>query len=226
VKVRGFRIELGEIEAALATHEAVGEAVVVAREEETGDKRLVAYLVVSEGAQSAPGVRELRAFLKERLPEYMVPSAFVVLEKMPLSPNGKVDRRALPVPDQKRPTSRQEFVPARNDFEQQLLDIWAEVLRVERIGIHDDFFELGGDSLVATRLVSRVRRNMDMEIPLAALFKYGTVAAMAEHLAVAGLAPETDEERMARLLEQVDQLSEQNVAAMLNSDDFRRLTDG
>ncbi|HEX8456524.1 MAG TPA: amino acid adenylation domain-containing protein [Pyrinomonadaceae bacterium] len=227
VKVRGFRIELGEIEAALSAHAQVSEVVVIAREDEVGDKRLIAYLVLEETDAPAPEVNEWRAFLKERLPEYMIPAAFVMLDQLPLSPNGKVDRRALPVPDQARPVLRQAFVPARNGVEQQLVDIWAEVLRVERIGVHDDFFELGGDSLIATRLVSRVRRGLNVEVPLATLFKHTTVAALAEYIAAAEAEPgDEEEERIARLLEQVDQLSEQNVAALLESEEFRRLTDG
>ncbi|HEV2800537.1 MAG TPA: non-ribosomal peptide synthetase, partial [Pyrinomonadaceae bacterium] len=227
VKVRGFRIELGEVEAALAAHPQVNEAVVVAREDETGDKRLVAYLVLEGADAHVAEVNEWRAFLRERLPEYMIPAAFVVLDKLPLSPNGKVDRRALPIPDQARPVLRQEYVRARNGVEQQLVDIWVEVLRVERIGVHDDFFELGGDSLIATRLVSRVRRSLDVEVPLATLFKHTTVASLAEYIAAGQSEPDDDEEeRIARLLEQVDQLSEQNVAAMLESEEFRRLTDG
>src|SRR5215207_2311202 len=155
VKVRGFRIELGEIEAALESVESVKQAVVVAREE-GGESRLVAYVVGEGGAEL--GVGELRAQLRERLPEYMVPSAFVSLGEMPLTPNGKVDRRALPEPDgQRGGRGEADYVAPRTPTEELLAGIWSSVLRAERVGIEDNFFELGGHSLLATQLMSRVR---------------------------------------------------------------------
>ncbi|MEA2692905.1 MAG: hypothetical protein QOJ16_2292, partial [Acidobacteriota bacterium] len=177
VKVRGFRIELGEVEAALTRHPAVAQAVVIARQDAPGDKRLVAYIVARE--EPAPTVSELRGFLAEHLPEYMVPSLFVPLPGLPLTENGKVDRRALPAPDHERPELAAEFVPPRTPVERQLAEIWSAVLGVERVGVHDDFFELGGQSLLATQIVSRLREVCGVEIPLRSLFQQPTLAGLA-----------------------------------------------
>ncbi len=173
VKIRGFRIEPGEIEAALATHPAVREAVVVARENGPGGRRLVAYVASTETS-----ARELRAFLAERLPDYMVPAAFVVLPALPLTPNGKVDRRALPDPEAPAGDAG-AYVAPRDREEEILAGLWSEVLGVPRVGAHDDFFELGGHSLLATQLVSRVRQAFGREVALAALFERPTVAGLA-----------------------------------------------
>ncbi|MBK9394959.1 MAG: AMP-binding protein [Uliginosibacterium sp.] len=145
VKVRGFRIELGEIEAALRQQALVREAVVVVREDEPGDKRLVAY-IVADGA-AADVVESLRAQLRAILPDYMVPSAFVTLEQLPLTPNGKVDRKALPAPGQGRTHLSADYVAPRTPLEAALLTVWTSALKIERIGIHDNFFELGDSSL-------------------------------------------------------------------------------
>jgi amino acid adenylation domain-containing protein len=181
VKVRGFRIEPGEIEAALASHPSVADSVVVAREDEPGDKRLVAYFV-GRGAQPPPA-SELRAFLKERLPEYMMPQAFVSLEALPLTPNGKLDRKALPPPD--APTAGGSYVAPRTEAEKLLAGLWAQALGVERVGLSDDFFEMGGHSLLATRLVNRVKEVFNVEIPLRSVFETPTVAGMAEAITAA-----------------------------------------
>ena len=176
VKVRGFRIEPGEIEAALAAHPGVRECVVVAREE-GGDRRLVGYVVPAEGA--VPSAGELREHLRARLPEHMVPSAFVLLDALPLNANGKVDRRALPAPEY---AAGADFAEPRTPTEELLAGIFAEVLGVERVGLHDEFFELGGHSLLATRVVSRIRQGLAIELPLRALFEHPTVAALAEQV--------------------------------------------
>jgi amino acid adenylation domain-containing protein len=173
VKVRGFRIEPGEIEARLAEHPAVREAVVLVREDAPGDRRLVAYVV----GDPAAGADVLRAHLSERLPEYMVPSAFVALKALPLTPNGKVDRKALPAPDFASAEGR--YVAPRTPVEEVLAEIWAEVLRLERVGVEESFFELGGHSLLATRVVSRIREVFGVEVPLRALFEGPTVAQLA-----------------------------------------------
>ncbi|MDQ3917141.1 MAG: amino acid adenylation domain-containing protein, partial [Acidobacteriota bacterium] len=184
VKIRGLRIELGEIEAALGQHPDLQETVVVTvREDAPGDKRLVAY--ASPAGASAPGVRELRAYLKERLPEYMIPSAFVMLEKLPLSPNGKVDRRALPAPEQTRAGLEGAFVAPRTPAEEILAAIWQEVLGVERVGIHDNFFELGGDSILSLQVTARANQAGLRLVP-AQMFQHQTVAGLA---AVAGTSP-------------------------------------
>jgi amino acid adenylation domain-containing protein len=171
VKVRGFRIEPGEIEAVLRRHESVAECVVVSRENAPGETRLVAYVV---GAVEA---EELRGHVRESLPEYMVPAAFVVLEQLPLTPNGKLDRKALPAPEHAADTDR--YVAPRTPVEEVLAGIWAEVLRLERVGVEESFFELGGHSLLATRVVSRVRELLGVELPLRALFEGPTVVELA-----------------------------------------------
>ncbi|MEH1866379.1 MAG: amino acid adenylation domain-containing protein [Nostoc sp.] len=177
VKIRGFRIELGEIEALLASHPAVWESVVIVREDEPGDKRLVAYVVPQ--VEKSPTVAEVRQFLKDKLPEYMMPSALVLLESLPLTPNGKVDHRALPKPELDS-TLRELYVAPRTPTEEILVQIWAQVLKVEQVGIHDNFFELGGHSLLATQLVSRIRNVFKVELPLRELFATATVAQLAQ----------------------------------------------
>ncbi len=178
VKIRGFRIELGEIEGCLGRYPGVKEAVVVAREED-GEKRLVAYVV--PGVEPAPTVRELRDFLRELLPEYMVPAAFVLLGGLPLTPNNKVDRRALPAPEASG-VERQAYVAPRTLAEELLAGIWAEVLKVERVGVRDNFFELGGHSLLAVQVVSRVRAAAQIELPLRAVFQNPTIEGLAGDL--------------------------------------------
>jgi amino acid adenylation domain-containing protein len=182
VKVRGYRIELGEVEAALSLHESIGQCVVIVREDEPGDKRLVAY-VVAVGAEVSAG--ELREHLKARLPEYMVPQAFVRLDELPLTTNGKVDRRALPAPDSSTVSSPDSYVAPRDAVEEALCAAWAEVLRVERVGVRDNFFDLGGHSLLATQVVSRVRQALQVELPLRVMFEGPTVEALARHVAAA-----------------------------------------
>jgi amino acid adenylation domain-containing protein len=185
VKVRGFRIELGEIEAALASHESVRDCAVVAREDRPGDVRLVAYVVAAGAGKPSAGesvvvTSELRAFLKERLPEYMVPSAFVMLEALPLNANGKIDRKALAATPATQADACDSYVAPRGATEEMIAGVWAEVLRVERVGAHDDFFALGGHSLKATQVVSRLRRLFHVELPLRGLFAAPTVAELAE----------------------------------------------
>ncbi len=178
VKVRGFRIELGEIEAALEQHPNVRQAVATARDDEHGDKRLVAYLVA--GQEPAPSVGDLRGFLKTRLPEYMTPSAFVILPSLPMTPNGKVDRRALPAPEGTRPELGHAYIAPRTPMEETLAKICAELLEIEQVGVEDDFFELGGHSLLATQFVSRVREACQVELPLRSLFETPTIAGLAQ----------------------------------------------
>ena len=194
LKLRGFRIEPGEIEAVLGGHPAVRSAVVIAREDLPGDMHLVAYVVLG-GASLDVG--ELRRFLAQRLPEYMVPAAIVVLGSLPLSPNGKLDRRALPPPDQTAPADREGYVAPRTPLEEILAGIWATVLRVERVGIRDNFFALGGHSLIATQVVARVRVAIGVELPLSALFEEPTVAGLATRVGSALLTPALSPQRPA-----------------------------
>ncbi|HVS00902.1 MAG TPA: amino acid adenylation domain-containing protein, partial [Thermoanaerobaculia bacterium] len=181
VKIRGFRIELEEVETVLRQHPEVDSAVVLAREDQPGDKRLVAYLVGESGPVRTP-VSELRRYVRERLPEYMVPSAFVALASWPLTPNGKLDRKALPAPEEVRPEPETSYAAPRTPAEELLADIWAEVLGLERVGVEDDFFELGGHSLLATRVVSRVREVFGITVPLRALFETSTVEGLARRI--------------------------------------------
>lgn len=185
VKLRGFRVELGEIEAALASHPAIRECVVVARAESNGEKRLIAYFVADD---APPSVSELRAFMNGQLPDYVVPSAFVKLDALPLSANGKVNRLALPVPDNARPELAAAYVAPQTTIEKRLSEIWSEVLRIERVGMRDNFFELGGNSLLATLVCSRVRNALKIEMPPRVLFERPTVALMAEAVGTAEAA--------------------------------------
>ena len=180
IKIRGYRIELGEIESVLAQHPAIQQAVVLAREDTPGDKRLVAYTVATEG--SAPSAHDLRSFLQHKLPDYMVPSAFMFLDSLPLTPNGKLDRKALPAPDQSRPELDDTFAAPRTPVEKILANIWAEVLKLDQVGIHDNFFHLGGHSLLATQLVSRVRDAFKVDLPLRTLFEAPTIQGLAQRL--------------------------------------------
>ncbi|NHZ84128.1 AMP-binding protein, partial [Massilia sp. CCM 8695] len=186
VKIRGFRIELPEIEACLLGHPAVREALILVREDRPGDKRLVAYLTAHG---DAPASDTLRRHIAAQLPDYMVPSAFVPLATMPMNPNGKLDRKALPAPVY---GADSEQAAPRNASEAALVRIWCEVLGVEQAGIHDNFFMLGGHSLLATRLVSRIRAELRCELPVRALFEAPTIAQLAERVlpaSAADLAP-------------------------------------
>jgi amino acid adenylation domain-containing protein len=201
VKIRGFRIELGEIETLLNHHPAVQQSVVIDREDQPGDRRLVAYVVptqarrkaaehLARAADTEPGAEagyvqsiinnELRRYLHTRLPDYMVPSAFMLLDTLPLTPNGKIARRALPAPDTTRPEMTTAYVAPRGPVEEVLARIWADVLGVERVGIHDHFFELGGHSLLATRVISRLRQVFQVELPMRSLFEAPTIAGLVE----------------------------------------------
>jgi len=187
VKIRGFRIELAEIEAILSQHPDVRTAVVVAREDMPGQKRVVAYLVANQ--PPAPPSSELRRFLKQKLPDYMVPSAFVMLPALPLTPNGKVNRQALPTPNQVRPELELAFVAPRDALETQLTRIWSEVLGIQPIGVTDNFFELGGHSLLAVRLFALIKQRCGKSLPLATLFQQGTVEQLASILRQKGWSP-------------------------------------
>jgi amino acid adenylation domain-containing protein/non-ribosomal peptide synthase protein (TIGR01720 family) len=178
VKVRGFRVELGEVEAVLREHPDVKDAVAAARPDSAGHKRLLGYVVAEPGR--APSGGELRDFLAERLPEYMVPTGFAVLDALPMSPNGKVDRKALPEPD--LAPAAPEFAAPRTPVEETIAQIWAEVLRVDRVGITDNYFALGGDSILSIQVVSRVRDALGVEMSPLTLFTHSTVAALAEAL--------------------------------------------
>ncbi len=179
VKVRGYRIELGEIEAKLASHPKVQSCAVLAREDEPGNRHLAAY--VSSAKNQSPAPEELQSFLKQALPEYMVPTHFVFLETLPLTPNGKVDRKALPVPSHASAASGESVAP-RTETEQTLAAIWTRLLKIDHIGIHEDFFDLGAHSLMAVRAVGQIREAFGVELPLATLLEAPTIAALAKIL--------------------------------------------
>lgn len=179
VKIRGFRIELGEIEAVLSQHPDVRETVVIATENLALDKQLVAYVVCHQ--QPAPAISDLRRFLKEKLPEYMVPSAFVVLEALPLTSNGKVDRRALPAPE-KRSELEESFVAPHTPIEEMLASIWGNILSIDSVGVSDNFFELGGHSLLGARLLAEIEKVFKKKLPLSAIFQSPTVEQLAHIL--------------------------------------------
>ncbi|MEH2169732.1 MAG: amino acid adenylation domain-containing protein [Nostoc sp.] len=180
VKIRGFRIEPGEIEALLTQHPGVRESIVIVREDQPGDKRLVAYVVPDP--ENNPTIGDLRRFLAEKLPNYMIPAAFVTLDALPLNANGKVDRFALPVPDTARPELESAFVAPSTPTEQILADIFAKVLEVEQVGVHDNFFELGGHSLLATQLVAQLLKTFEVEVTVVDLFEAPTVTGLAERI--------------------------------------------
>jgi amino acid adenylation domain-containing protein len=212
VKVRGHRIEVAEIEMALLDLGSIKETVVVALEDTPGDTRLVAYIVANQG--QAPMVGDLRRSLKERLPEYMVPAAFVFLDALPLMPNGKVDRRALPAPGSARPALEDAFVAPRTPVEEAVAGIWAQVLGLEQVGIQDNFFELGGHSLLATRIMSRVRRAFRVELPLHRFFEAPTVAELAQAIIAHEVKPGRTE-KIARILKRIEGMSTDEVTTML-----------
>jgi acyl carrier protein len=186
VKIRGFRIELGEIEAVLSQHPGVRQAVVSLSEDESGNNRLIGYVVPKQ--QQASSISDLRHFLLNKFPEYMVPSAFVPLKTLPLTPNGKVDHRALPAPEQTRPELEAVYVAPRTQIEQQLAEIWAKLLGLEKVGIHDNFFDLGGHSLLITQLLAQARDMFKVNLSLASLFELPTVANIAEKIKIAQLS--------------------------------------
>ena len=206
VKIRGYRIELGEIEAALLNLDAIKQAVVVARGDEAGDHRLTAYVVPSVNPR--PTMSALRRALAEKLPDYMMPSAFVVMDSLPLLPNGKVDRRTLPQPDPERAELKKTYVAPQTALQKKLADIWTEVLKLERLGIHDNFFDLGGHSLLATQVIARVRGTLQIELPLRTLFQAPTVAEMAA-IITQNEAKKLDEQDLARLLAELESLSDE-----------------
>jgi amino acid adenylation domain-containing protein len=180
VKLRGFRIELGEIERALLQYPGIRETIVTLREDAPGDKRLVSYIVLDRHVSYF--LDDLQSFLKKQLPSYMVPSAFVVMDALPLTPNGKVDRRALPTPNEVNSDREKTFVAANTPIEEMLTGIWAQILGLDRVGIHDNFFELGGHSLLATGLISQVRKQFQVELSPRCLFEAPTVARFAEYI--------------------------------------------
>ncbi|WP_071191494.1 amino acid adenylation domain-containing protein [Trichormus sp. NMC-1] len=181
VKIRGFRIELGEIEAVLNQHPIIRESKVITREDIPGDKRLIAYIIpISTQNHPSEILNQIRQFLKEKLPDYMIPSACVVLEAFPLTPNGKIDHRALPAPN--FTSAQTNYVVPGTSTEENLVKIWSQILKVEPVGIHDNFFELGGHSLLGTQVISRICQDFEIILSLRALFETPTIAQLSDRI--------------------------------------------
>jgi amino acid adenylation domain-containing protein len=214
VKIRGFRIELGEIESALCKHPAVREAVALAWEATPHDRRLVAYVVPQT---ESPTVIELRGFLKESLPEYMVPEVFIMMDALPLTANGKLDLRALPAPAAQRPLQAQHLAAPRTPIEETLAGLWKEVLNVEQVGIQDNFFDLGGHSLIAIKLVSRIRTEFNVELALADFFAAATIEALGEKVEEA-LIEASDSAEIDEMLGMLETVEEDEAESMLDHD--------
>jgi acyl-CoA synthetase (AMP-forming)/AMP-acid ligase II len=232
VKLRGYRVELGEIESVLARHPAVHQAVVVLRADDAGPPRLAGYLVPADSAPApnaedvnaeavnaeAVNAEDVRAFLRAHLPDYMVPSFLVVLDALPLTPSGKIDRRALPAPSAGQRLGAAQAVAPRDPTERELVRLWQDVLAVDGLGVFDDFFDAGGHSLLATQIMSRVNAAFAVDLPLRTVFEHPTVAAMAEHLTAAQL-DRVDDSDLAGMLDELDGLSEDEAKALLGDDD-------
>ncbi|HEX5873144.1 MAG TPA: amino acid adenylation domain-containing protein, partial [Pyrinomonadaceae bacterium] len=215
VKIRGVRIELAEVEAALSRHPDLKQAVINALEDTPGEKRLVAYVVPTDGPLS---VSQLRNFIRQELPEYMVPSAFVFLERLPVTASGKVDRLALPEPLEVRPELDAVYTAPHTPVERELADIWTELLHTEQIGVHDNFFDLGGHSLMATQMLSRVRPHFHVELMLQDFFKRPTISAMAQ-LIEEDIIAKTNPTSLDEMLDMLDDLSDEDLPEVLVLDD-------
>jgi amino acid adenylation domain-containing protein len=212
VKLRGFRVELGEIEAVLRQHPKIGEVVVMVREEVLGDKRIVAYVVSPEIEELS--ISDIRRFLRDKLPEHMMPASLVSLSSLPLTPNGKVDREALPAPGLGRAGMEEEYVAPRTVLEEAVARIWAETIGIELLGVHDNFFELGGHSLLATQVISRVRDEFEVELPVRIMFEGMTVAEMAAVILSRELEP-GQSEKIARMMNTVEGMTDGEFVQLL-----------
>jgi len=196
VKIRGYRIEIGEVETTLRAHPQILEAVVCARDDARGEKQLVAYCVIEGGGQVESEASEVRNYLRELLPDYMLPSSFVFLDRLPMTPTGKVDRRALPAPKPGDLERNRVYVAPRTPTEETIAAIWASVLRLPKVGVEDNFFEMGGHSLLTTQVISRIRQALAVEIPVRTLFERPTISALAESIeTILWLTHSNDHER-------------------------------
>jgi len=222
VKIRGYGVEIGEVEQALRDHSEIQDTVVVAKETESGETRLVAYL--TSPVQPRPDIGQIRTMLKTKLPDYMIPSSFVLLDALPLTANGKLDRRALPDPGNTRPDLNNPYAPPSTTTEAQLVSIWSEVLSVDQIGVHDSFFDLGGHSLAAFRVVSRVIQTFALELSVKALFDAPTVAEMAV-IIVQNQARRASDEDLAQMLREVEAMTEDEARKQLADEGLRRTTE-
>jgi amino acid adenylation domain-containing protein len=213
VKVRGYGVEFAEVEKALMEYVGVKEAVVTTRQNPANETELIAYLTPQQGHLT---VNELRAFLEKKLPQYMIPAAFMILDAMPIAPNGKIDRRALPAIGRARPKLDHPFVPPRDAVERALVNIWMEVLFIDQVGIHDRFLDLGGTSLAATRVLSRVFRKYRLELPIQSLLQSPTIAEMAQTITERE-ANKLNQQDLARILAELESLSEEQAQESLRA---------
>jgi len=218
VKIRGYGVDIAEVEKFLREHALIKDTVVVARRNEVQEARLIAYF--TSLTQQVPTTSELREFLVKKLPDYMIPSAFVKLDTLPLTMNGKVDRKALPEPKTNRPALSMSYVAPRTILEETLSQIWAEILSLDHVGIHDNFFDLGGHSLAATRVISRVIQTFQLELPLKALFDSPTVAEMAMIIAL-NETKIAEPEALASMLNEVEAMSEDETQRLLAEESAR-----
>ncbi len=215
VKIRSFRVDLGDVEAAIAEHPQVKEIAVMAKEDRSGNARLVAYFVPHN--RPAPTTTNLRDFLQDKLPDYMIPSVFVVLDELPVISTGKLDRRVLTELRNERPAVKHFYVPPRTRVEEDMVKIWAEVLSLERVGIHDNFFELGGHSLAATQVISQAIKTFQVELPLRSLFEAPTVAEMAIVIAQ-NQANKARQEELSPILTELEALSDEKARYLLTQE--------
>ncbi len=213
VKIRGFRVEPAEIESILREHPTLNRVAVVPYDDKSGEKRLAAYFV----SMNQPATEELREFLLQRLPNYMVPSAFIPLTSLPLTPNGKVDLRSLPSPEENQAKAERRYIAPSNPTEEQLVNIWSEVLKIEAVSVEDNFFELGGHSLLATQIISRIRNGFRVQMPLHSFLETPTIIGLAEKISQCPPA-ESEEEEMARLLQELEGLSDEEAELLLAAD--------
>jgi natural product biosynthesis luciferase-like monooxygenase protein len=216
VKLRGYRIELSEIETILAEHAGVRQAVAVVRIDEPGDARLVAYIVVEAGSEE-PGVNELRRHLQAWLPDYMIPSTFVMLAALPLTPNGKLDRKALPAPERVSAERETAFVAPQTPTETEMAEIWGEILRLDAVGMYDNFFDLGGHSLQVVRVVSRIEARFGVKLPLREFFMSPTIDALARRIEDDVIA-QSDPAKTDELLDLLEGMDDEEVARLLSGD--------
>ena len=203
VQIRGYKVDVAEIETALLDLPTIEQAVAMAQKDHHGNHRIVAYIV---SAQQPPTITELRGFLKGKLPDYMLPASFVILDSLPQTPNGKVDRLALPAPGSGRPDLGNTFVPPRSPVENKLSEIWAAVLGLDQVGIQDNFLDLGGDSLLASQVIARVIKTCKVEVPLRSLWESPTIADMAV-IIIQNQAKRVDQEQLDRMLTELEELS-------------------
>ncbi len=215
VKVRGFRIECGEIESVLSTHPIIEQVVVDAQLDNTGENRLIAYYISQGDSITAA---ELREYLKRSLPDYMLPSVFIKLDAFPLTPNGKIDKKVLPSPSGASDELTQIYVPPENSVQTQLCSIWADVLGIERVGIRDNFFDLGGHSLQASRVIARLRETLQFDVPLRLFFENPTIADLALAITELQASQEADDD-ILQMIEELEDLTEEEVAALLKNGD-------